>query len=745
MHDAAPSSAVIPAERGPRSSRAVREPGSSNRWRNLIGNVGDYWIPDRLAALAVRDDKRKRISKLRLAGAAVCAASVAAFVGLTLWLAALGPAPNGRDVEYSTLVLDREGRLLRPYPTIEGRWRLPVAIGDVDPRFFALLFGYEDKRFRSHFGVDPAALGRAAWQLATHGRIVSGGSTLTMQVARLLEPRADRSLATKLRQIARAIALERVLRKDEILSLYLGLAPYGGNVEGIRAASLAWFGKEPRRLTLGEAALLVALPQSPEARRPDRSSDAARHARNRVLDRMAGLLPADEIAQAKTEPVPGARQPMPALAPHAADQAIAAAPSRRLHRLTIDANLQKRLEDLARGRARALGGETSVAIMAVDNASGEVLARVASSDYFDAARAGQVDMSEALRSPGSTLKPFIYGIGFEDGLIHPETLIEDRPIRFGSYAPENFDSTFQGTVTIRKALQLSLNVPAVALLDAVRATRLTTRLAQAGAPLVLPKGEQPGLAMGLGGVGVRLADLTRLYVGLARYGTTVPLIEQRDDVDAPVVPQRLLDPVAAWYVANVLSGTPPPAHAPAGKIAFKTGTSYGYRDAWSVGFDGGVTIGVWVGRPDGAPVPGMIGRGAAAPILFDAFARLGRPPAPLAPAPKGAIFAASAKLPPPLQRFRHSGLPSSGPEPPRILFPPNGARLELASTGDKPDPVALKVQGGVEPLTILVNGVPHTAPVGRRNLFFDVDGPGFVRLTVMDARGAVDSVVLRLN
>jgi len=355
-------------------------------------------------------------------------------------------------------------------------------------------------------------------------------------------------------------------------------------------------------------------------------------------------------------------------------------------------------------------------------------------------------MSQALRSPGSTLKPFIYGIGFEDGLIHPETLIEDRPLRFGSYAPENFDSTFQGLVTVRKALQLSLNVPAVAVLDAVRASRLAVRLKQAGAPLVLPKGEQPGLAMGLGGVGVRLVDLTRLYAGLARLGTTTDLVERRDESLAPMLPQRLLDPVAAWYVGNVLLGTPPPLNAASGRIAFKTGTSYGYRDAWSVGFDGKITIAVWVGRPDGAPFPGLIGRAAAAPILFDAFNRLGRPVAPPASAPKGAVLAPSGKLPPPLQRFRPGGLPSSTAEPLRIVFPPSGSRLELThSGGNKPDPVALKVQGGIEPLTVLVNGVPFRAASGRRTLFVEPDGPGFVRFTVMDARGSADTVLVRVQ
>ena len=279
-------------------------------------------------------------------------------------------------------------------------------------------------------------------------------------------------------------------------------------------------------------------------------------------------------------------------------------------------------------------------------------ARVASSDYFDLSRAGQVDMTQALRSPGSALKPFIYGLGFEDGLIHPETLIDDRPIRFGSYAPENFDLSFQGTVTVRRALQLSLNVPAVAVLDRVGASRFTARLAQAGGALVLPRGEVPGLAMGLGGVGVTLNDLVMLYAGVARLGNTIALTERMDDAGEPPQPRRLMEPVAAWYVGNAMLGTPPPENAAGGRIAFKTGTSYGYRDAWAVGFDGKRTIGVWVGRPDGAPVPGLIARSAAAPILFDAFARTGSLPAALPAAPRGTLVAATSRLPPPLQRFR---------------------------------------------------------------------------------------------
>jgi penicillin-binding protein 1C len=692
-----------------------------------------------------REGTRRHRLRHVLVGAGVTAVTLVALAAL--WVFSLGPAPTGEDLEFSTVVLDRDGQVLRPYATSDGRWRLRATVENVDPRYLAALIAYEDKRFFAHHGVDPRALARAAWQLARNGRVISGGSTLTMQVARLLEPRRERTLMVKLREMVRALALERTLTKQQILALYLSLAPYGGNLEGVRAASLAYFGKEPRRLTLGETALLVALPQSPEVRRPDRATNAARRARDRVLERIAaaGIVAHDEIARAEAESVPGARKPMPVLAPHAADQAIAAAPSRKVHRLTIEASLQKTLEDLARDRARALGSDVSVAVVVVDNASGEVLAHVGSADYFDERRAGQIDMTQAPRSPGSALKPFVYGLAFEDGVVHPETLIEDRPVRYGSYAPENFDLTYQGTVTARRALQLSLNVPAVLLLDAVHASRFTARLAEAGAPLVLPKGEVPGLAVALGGVGVKLADLTMLYAGLARLGTVLPLTERQDEVASASAPRRLIEPAAAWYVGNVLIGTPPPENAVGGRIAYKTGTSYGYRDAWSLGFDGKRTVGVWVGRADGAPVPGLVGRVAAAPILFDAFARMKEPVAPLPRAPAGVLAATSAKLPPPLQRLRPGALPTTGAAPPlHIMFPPNGARLELAGGAAKPDPLPLKVSGGVGPLTVLVNGAPLAGAAGR-TLFWQADGPGFVRLTVMDARGATDSVMVRLQ
>lgn len=696
---------------------------------------------------------RRFIRKRSVRWGAVSVVALAVLTGTVFaaWVVSLGPLPLDQARKISTTVVDRNGKLLRAYAMADGRWRLPVdARTSVDPGYLNLLLGYEDKRFYSHHGVDPLALGRAAFQLMTSGEIVSGGSTITMQLARLLEPRRQRSLSAKLRQAVRALQIERQMSKDEILDLYLTLAPFGGNLEGIRAASIAYFGKEPKRLSLAESALLVALPQSPEHRRLDRHPGNARVARDRVLERMVreGRVSAADATQARAVNVPKLRKPMPVLAPHSADQATSLIKDRPIIKLSLDAGIQRALEGLARDRAATLGSNISVGIIAVDNDSGDILAHIGSPDYFDDRRAGQVDMTRAVRSPGSTLKPFIYGLAFEDGFVHPESLIEDRPIRFGTYAPENFDMSFQGTVPVRKALQLSLNVPAIALLDRVGASRLSSRLKQAGGNLVLPPGEAPGLAMGLGGVGVTLQDLVQLYTGLARLGSARPLREIMQANGGDDREQlRLMDPVAAWQVGNVLIGTPPPENAAHNRIAFKTGTSYGYRDAWSVGFDGKMTIGVWVGRPDGAPVPGLVGRTAAAPILFDAFARTGKLPAPLLKAPKGTLMASNAKLPLPLRRFRPAGdlIRTDSDQALRIQFPLNGSRIDASAGESQLSAVPVKVAGGVMPMTMLVNGVAVGELDGRRQRLVDPPGPGFVRLTVMDAVGAADTVVVRIQ
>ncbi|GBU17968.1 MAG: penicillin-binding protein 1C [Methylobacterium sp. CG08_land_8_20_14_0_20_71_15] len=672
--------------------------------------------------------------------------------GLALWQFSknLPPLDLGPASLRSTVVLDRSGGLLRPFATADGRWRLPLSAGNVDPRMLAMLTAYEDRRFDSHYGVDPRAVARAAWQWLRHGRIVSGGSTLSMQVARLVEPRPERSLAQKLRQGLRAIELERRLGKRGVLELYLALAPYGGPVEGLRAASFAYFGREPARLSSAEAALLVSLPQSPEARRPDRFPAAAKRARDRVLDIAAasGVLTREEARAAKAEPVPHGKKPFPMIAAHAAEEAVAADPQAGSIRLTLDGRLQASLETLATERAAAAGPGLSAAILVIDNASGAVLTHVGSPGYLDASRRGAIDMTRALRSPGSALKPFIYALAFESGIAHPETLLEDRPVRYAaSYAPENFDLTYQGTVSARRALQLSLNVPAVELLEAVGPARLIARLRSAGAGIALPRDAAPGLPVALGGLGITLTDAARLFSGLAR-GGSVPDLLRRADLPPPVPTLRadIAESVAAWYVADALRGAPPPENALPNRIAYKTGTSYGYRDAWAIGFDRRITVAVWVGRADGAAVPGLVGRVTAAPILFDAFSRYGGEPEPIA-RPRDALIAGNLALPPPLRHLRKDGLAASGGATPlRIAYPPDGARIDLGLAGTPAEAahLALKALGGVPPLTWLVDSRP-VAESARRQADWAPEGAGFARISVMDAAGASDSVVVRLE
>jgi penicillin-binding protein 1C len=695
----------------------------------------------------------RRRSLLAFAAAALVLVG-AGFEGTSAWtryVASLGPLDLAASREGSTIVVDRDGRLLRPFTLPDGRWRLPATTHDADPRYIAMLVAYEDGRFYQHAGVDLRALVRAGAQWLIRGHVVSGGSTLSMQVARLIEPRPERTLAAKFRQIARALEIEREVGKPGTLDRYLTLAPFGGNLEGVRAASLAYFGKEPLRLTVAEAALLVALPQSPEARRPDRSPAVARAARNRVLDRVEarGIISAADAAAAKHEPVPEARLAFPALASHAAEEAVAADRQAKVIKLSIDGRLQAKLEMLTKDSVARLGAKLSAAIVVIDNASGEIRARVGAADANDAVRDGAIDMSRAPRSPGSTLKPFIYALAFEQGLAHPETQLFDRPMRYGAYAPENFNLGYEGAVTARKALQMSLNLPAVELLSEVGPTTFLARLHGAGAEIALPKDTPIGLAIGLGGLGISLTDLARLYAGIARGGEAPPLIERLDGRPPVIGERRVTDPVAAYYVEDILRGAPPPANALKGRIAFKTGTSYGFRDALAIGFDRRTTIAVWVGRPDNGPTPGLIGREAAAPILFDAFERLGRSIESI-PAPRGVLRASvTADLPPPLRRLRQD-TPKTGPASEtaslKIAFPPNGARIDLSLKKGAPDhPLALKALGGAPPFTWFVNGAPVGDAEIRRQSAWKPDGAGFARVTVTDAKGASDAVTVRLE
>ncbi len=639
------------------------------------------------------------------------------------------------QTETSVEVHDRAGVLLRVYPVEDGRKRMAISLKDVDPTYLDMLIAYEDKRFYSHSGVDVLAAFRAVWQALWQGEVVSGGSTLTMQVARLLENSGTGRWHGKLRQIRVALALERALTKDQILSLYLLHAPFGGPIEGLRAGSLAWFGKEPARLNLAQAALLVALPQSPETRRPDRYPNAALRARARVLERV------DAPHQMRLAPVPERVQAFPRLAPHLTDLARQRDPLAKRIDLTVDAGLQAQIEDLARRAVEGRDTQLSAAIVIADHQTGQVLASVGSPAYSDAEGAlGFVDMTRALRSPGSTLKPFIYGLAFDQGLAHPATLMNDAPTSFGRYAPQNFDGLYRGELTVREALQLSLNIPPVLLTQEIGPARLTAMLKRGGARPVVPGGK-PGLAVALGGVGMTLNDLVQLYGGIANGGQVWPLVWQKGA--GGTAPRQIMSRSAAWHLWDILADLAPPSGV-AGhtrQIAYKTGTSYGHRDAWSIGFDGQHVIGVWLGRPDGTPVPGAFGGDLAAPILFEAFGRVShkRSPGPLPP--PETLMVSTAELPLPLQRFRsRTAVFVTSIDRPVVTFPPQGAVLRHSRFG-----VPLKVDAGILPLTILLNGAPVVTNLRERETTLPLDGIGFSRISVIDANGRSAEVDIRLK
>lgn len=546
--------------------------------------------------------------------------------GLLLWLALLYaadrafplPLPN-LAADQASVVVDRHGEPLRAFPDQRGVWRYPLQPEDVAPAYLEALIGYEDRRFWQHGGIDPLALSRAALQMIWHRRVVSGGSTLSMQVARIIDPYCNpRSLTGKLRQMLRALQLEWHLDKREILALYLNYAPFGGPLEGLGAASHAYLGKPASRLSDAEAALLAVLPQAPSRLRPDRHPARAQAARDKLLERLLtmGDWSASRVSAAMQENVSARRLKPPLLAPLAAERLRRRYPRQARIDSTLDAELQRRTEAQLSAWVQRFPEATSAAALVVDSHTLDALAYVGTARFADPSRAGHVDMLRAWRSPGSTLKPFIYGMALDAGLIHSHSLLVDAPQDFDGYRPGNFDLSFRGPVDASSALRLSLNLPAVALLDRLGPATWAARMRHAGARLRLPRGAAPHLGMALGATEVRMDELIGLYAALQADGISRRL---RLSLDEPVDRGRqLLSPGAAWILRRMLeaedadgwfdqSGRP--------TLVAKTGTSYGFRDAWALGTTPAVTIGVWVGRPDGTPLPGHFGAVSALPLL----------------------------------------------------------------------------------------------------------------------------------
>jgi penicillin-binding protein 1C len=617
-------------------------------------------------------------------------------VGLAAGVLALDRAfpPNlSRLAQSGSEILDRNGRTLALLPAPGGVWRFRTSADDVSPEFLDLLLTVEDRHFYQHPGVNPLSLARAAIQWARAGKIVSGGSTLTMQAVRLLEPR-PRTLRSKAIEILRALQLEAHMSKREILGVWLTLAPFGGNLEGVRAGSLAWFGVPPAQLDPAEAALLVAIPRRPEALRPDRHPGRARALRDRVL---AVYEPA-----AIGAPVPTHRLPMPRHAP----QIVAALPPAPRIPTTLDLPLQAALERLADAQLAALPERVSMALLIADARTREVRA-IYGGAWGQERRAGALDLTRAVRSPGSALKPFIYALAFQDGITSPDAWLSDLPRHYGGYAPENFDRGFAGRVTAGEALRRSLNLPAVALLDRIGPTRYAAALRAAGVPIRLPPGVEPSLPLALGGGGITLREIAALYAGLATDGAIARL---RLAESEPFPRHPFVEPAFARMVGDVLTQPFPGGGRPG--IAWKTGTSWGGRDAWAVGFDAAHVAAVWIGRPDGTPLPGATGRALAVPLLARLFDIL-----PSAPR--------HAPRDPPRPR---TATATAAPSDLRLLFPPPGAVL---SQGD----VVIRAMGGRRPFAFLVDGEKLPAEPFGRETRWTPPSAGFYRLTVLDADG----------
>ena len=569
---------------------------------------------------------RKKHRRLRWALVMTAAALVLPWAAYRI-LSWVFPSRPGRLVELrsariSTVVLDRTGEPLRVFLGKDDSRLFWVRLEDINPRVIQATVAVEDERFFQHAGVDPVAVGRACLSNLSSGRVVSGASTVTMQIMRMAG-RRPRTVWSKMIEAFRALQLEERLSKNEILELYLNLAPYGGNLVGVEAASLRYFGKHACDLTLDESALLAGLPQSPARLRPDRHAHRARVRRDHVLRRMrtCGYVGEEELAVARSRPVRLTRCGSAFEAPHFTRMVRNRRPGEAALRTTLDRAVQAAAEAALRERVGRLRGAgiSNGAVVVIENETAAVRALVGSCDFFSEDDAGQVNGALAARSPGSTLKPFTYALAFEDGMITPASVLADVPLSVSGYEPENYDRRFRGPVSVREALTLSLNVPAVRLLRRVGQARVYRLLKSLGiSTLSKPPGHY-GLSLVLGSAEANLLELTNAYAALARLGIyrayrlleTEPMERGR----------RALSKAAAYLTADVLKDTKRLNgrglwRSAKGQIrmAWKTGTSWGHRDAWTIAYTPEYTVGVWLGNFDGAPGRGLVGRDAAAPV-----------------------------------------------------------------------------------------------------------------------------------
>ncbi len=632
--------------------------------------------------MAIWGRKLLRVSLCAVLGIVFCALLFLLLINI------LFPLPMDRlNPPSSVIVLDRHEKLLRAFTAPDEMWRIPSTIEDISPRLRMAVINYEDRYFRYHFGINPISIVRAAITNLKARRIVCGGSTITMQVARMMEPK-PRTFKNKFMEAIRAIQLELSFSKDEILTYYFNMAPYGGNIVGSAAASYFYFSKDQKDLSLGEAALLAAIPNSPTALRPDAPASSARQGRDKVLNRLLrnGRITREQFQEALAEPVPDQRYPLPFIAPHLARELRGMYPQAFLEKRlegrphpvgagrivsTIDKNTQILARNILQDHMIPLRkhGVTTGAVVVMDTKTGEVLALVGSADFFDEKASGQVNGALAPRSPGSALKPFVYALALDRGIISPESLLTDVPVDYSGYRPVNYDDRFRGSVTARYALAHSLNVPAVNLAARLKSQSASSSiyafLKEGGITTLTEPEEHYGLSIVLGGCGVNLLELTNLYAGLANMGEFAPYrlsyLAESDSsfsgpklfgkkssqkfrsslfpkglkafselarLDQPVAKrgERLLGKATAFILTEMLAEVERPdlpacweSSVNLPKVAWKTGTSYGHKDAWSIGYSPQFTVGVWIGNFDGVGSPAIVGAEAAGSILFDLF------------------------------------------------------------------------------------------------------------------------------
>jgi len=582
--------------------------------------------------------------------------------GLGLALDRLFPFPVERlEPPPSTRVLDRGGKPLRFFLAGDGMWRFPLTLDEISPDLIAAMIDSEDRHFYRHPGINPLSILRALWSNVRHGRIVSGASTIPMQVARMAAP-GPRTVGTKAVEAFRALQLCAHFSKDRILQWYVNLAPFGSNVVGVGAASWHYFGKDPRTLSLGEIALLSVLPRAPTRYNPLKNPSLARTVRDRVLVRFAahGVFDSARIAESRARPLLASRTAVPQGAPHFSLWVRSRLPDQGVIRSSLDARAQGIVEALVGGRMDSLRREAidNAAVVVLDIRSREVLAYVGSADFWDPSRQGQVDNALSRRSPGSTLKPLLYALAFDQGHLVPGSMLLDVPTDFAGYMPENYGQNFQGLISARMALATSLNVPAARLLARTGLVPFHDLLRRAGLSTLDKPAVHYGLPLALGGCEVRLLELTNAYATLAAGGVHQP-VQPLSGTKAPQGTQ-ILSPEASSMVLDILAMTRRPNLPDAWEVtvgtpavAWKTGTSFGHRDAWAVGVNRDLAIGVWVGNPDGSQCKDISGARHAGPLLFDLFRTLspGTTQLPSFPAPglqRMPVCATSGERPGPL-------------------------------------------------------------------------------------------------